>query len=278
MSARVAAERLAHEVSHAAARPRARRTLLLDLDGTLAPIAQTPERARVPRAVLAALERLVNRGWSVVVVSGRPVAQASTMVPVAGVDVYGSHGAEPSGATGVVPPQGVRARLEACAAAAEQFAIQSPGARVEVKPAGVALHDRGVSNEYLGTWRSCVRQVLERCDLTGLEVVRGRRVVEVRARGAHKGVVVDRLIGAGGTGGQDASIVAIGDDRTDEGWPDMRRCLCSSEVPSVDPAAVRPFDTGTRSSGSLRRCWSNLARRVACALGGCRDVPKVLRA
>ena len=58
-------ERLAARIARAGALPGAARALLLDVDGTLAPIVSRPEHARVPEGALAALGSLLRGGWSV---------------------------------------------------------------------------------------------------------------------------------------------------------------------------------------------------------------------
>ncbi|MFI5243216.1 MAG: trehalose-phosphatase, partial [Gemmatimonadales bacterium] len=60
--------------------------LMLDVDGTLAPIAPRPEDAAVAPATREVLERLVaSRGVHVVLVSGRAAADARGIVAVNGV-------------------------------------------------------------------------------------------------------------------------------------------------------------------------------------------------
>ena len=189
--------RLAVRVARAAAARGALRVLLLDLDGTLAPIAPSPEQARVPRDTLAALRRLVGCGWTVAVVSGRPASQVRRLVPVRGTHVFGSHGMEGSwdAATGVgqVEPR-TRRRLGALARDARRLAAGTAGAHIERKPAGIAFHDRRVPPGRLGAWRQRLRAWLADEDLDGLEVLRGRRVVELRVLGINKGIVARRLL------------------------------------------------------------------------------------
>jgi trehalose-phosphatase len=217
------ADRLARDILRAARRPGARKTILLDVDGTLAPIAAVPELARVPRATLAALERLVVAGWRVAIVSGRPLDELLLMVPVAGVQTYGSHGFEgPSPKSRSAIARQVVRRLSVLARAARRLARRTPGARVESKPAGIALHDRLVANGELAVWHESVRALLDAADLAGLEIVRGRRVIEVRVRGPQKGDVAHRLTPLRTSRRLDASLIAIGDDTTDE---DMFRAI-----------------------------------------------------
>ena len=218
------AVRLAAEVARAARRPNSARTLLLDLDGTLAPLAVTPWDARVPVGTLEALEKLGRLGWSLSIVSGRPAIEVRSMVPLRGVRIFGSHGAEGQVETDApcrvpMPPCGPLAKL---AAAAVSLGSGIRGALVEIKPAGIAFHDRAVASADLLAWRRRVRELLAASDLEGLEVLSGRRVVEVRRRGIDKGSVVSAVVPGGARSGLDASLVALGDDRTDE---DLFRAL-----------------------------------------------------
>ena len=138
MRAASAAERVAAEVARAARRPRAARALILDLDGTLAPIARTPDAARVPGPVLRSLHDLVDRGWRIAIVTGRPRREALTLVPVPRITVFGSHGLEGAHRTLPRAARAVRARL---AREASRF----PGVRLERKPVGLAFHDRALA-------------------------------------------------------------------------------------------------------------------------------------
>jgi len=213
------ARRLAARVHRAARQTGARRVLLLDLDGTLAPIAPTPESARVPRATLQALCALVAQGWTIAVVSGRPSSQVRGLIAIRAVKAFGSHGLEGSwtgGRTTTLDPT-IRKRLARLARDGARLAATTPGARVERKPAGVAFHDRKVPPARLRRWRDRLRTWLEHQDLKGLESLKGRRVLELRPAGTHKGSVAKRLLEhSPDPENNDDSLVAIGDDRTDE--------------------------------------------------------------
>lgn len=72
--------------------------LFFDYDGTLAPIAATPERALLPRRTKRLLECLtLSPGCKVAVISGRPVEDLKRLVGVAGVIYSGNHGMEIEG-------------------------------------------------------------------------------------------------------------------------------------------------------------------------------------
>ena len=85
-----------------------------------------------------------------------------------------------------------------------------------VLPAGVAFHDRKVPAADLAAWRRRLQVWLRRQDLADLEILRGNRVLEVRPRGVNKGQVARALIERIELRKLDESLVAVGDDRTDE--------------------------------------------------------------
>lgn len=236
----VTARKLAERVAQAARREGAARTLLLDLDGTLAPIAPTPADAEVPATTLAALDSLVKLGWSIAVISGRPAADAAEMIPVAGVKIFGSHGAEGGRRR---PTEAAKRRLRRLAAQAEELAARVPGAMVERKPYGIALHDRQVARGRLHSWRRMLEEWLEAADTAGLERLEGKRVVELRPRGANKGAVAERLCGSRAGRGPDYSLVAVGDDETDE---DMFRSVKGKGL------TVRVAPPGTKTQAGER--------------------------
>lgn|GEM_PF-1701931 len=236
MRAASAAERVAAEVARAARRPRAARALILDLDGTLAPIARTPDAARVPGPVLRSLHDLVDRGWRIAIVTGRPRREALTLVPVPRITVFGSHGLEGAHRTLPRAARAVRARLARLARAAAREASRFPGVRLERKPVGLAFHDRALAPAARRRWRRRVAAWLSGCDLDGLEVLRGKCVIELRPARLGKERVLRAWRPARARAG-DRSLVAVGDDGTDE---DLFAALGPSGLPvRVGPPRAR---------------------------------------
>src|SRR5215218_7325589 len=77
--------------------------ILLDVDGTLAPLAPRPEDARVPAGTLAMVAALVDApATHVALVSGRAAHDALGMVPVPGLWAVGNHGFETVAPDGTV--------------------------------------------------------------------------------------------------------------------------------------------------------------------------------
>ena len=79
-------ERLAEDPGAAA--------LLLDVDGTLAPIVARPELAAVPAETRDELERLARSYALVACVSGRTSKDAARIVGIPGLRYVGEHGLE----------------------------------------------------------------------------------------------------------------------------------------------------------------------------------------
>src|SRR3712207_1306566 len=72
----------------------ARSAVLLDIDGTLAPIVRHAEDARVPEATRAVLIRIAEAFGLVGCVSGRRAATARQIVSLGTISYVGNHGSE----------------------------------------------------------------------------------------------------------------------------------------------------------------------------------------
>ena len=122
-----------------------------------------------------------------------------------------------------------------------RVAADVPGTLVERKAASVAWHYRQAEPDY-GTWRARELLVALENVLGGVpaEVLPGRRVIEVRARGVNKGAYVERLLAARvRRAGQ--LVLAAGDDVTDA---DLFRAL---------PAGAIAIHVGRRAAARGRR-------------------------
>jgi trehalose-phosphatase len=209
--------RLADEIRRAARRTGAARVLVLDLDGTLAPIVARPRDARVPFAVLDALERLRGRGWRLAIVTGRSAAKARRMLPLDGVAIFGSHGLEANGASnGTRVLREAAGRAASIARDARRFLRAFPGASVERKPFGCAFHHRGLTRAARARFRRELDLWLAGRDTRGLARLEGDGIIELRPSGSGKADVLTRWPPARAARRGDRSFVAIGDDRADE--------------------------------------------------------------
>ena len=121
----------------------ARAAIIVDFDGTLAPIVADPETAVALPAARDALAGLVGAVGTVAVVSGRPVAFLRAALGIDGITYVGQYGLERWDGTRVVTDPRVEPYLpvvEEVAVAAEQ---ELPGLRIERKQGvAVVLHWR----------------------------------------------------------------------------------------------------------------------------------------
>jgi trehalose 6-phosphate phosphatase len=187
----------------------ARAGVLLDFDGTLAPIVVDPAQARPLPGSLTVLQALVARFRLVAVVSGRPASFLAEHLTVPGLVVLGSYGLER------VTPEGVAVSPDAApwlpvvaevAALARRLA--PPGALVEDKGLSVTLHHRAAP-ETEGWARGFAK---EHAAARGLAVHDARRSVELGPPVAlDKGTAVAALVAEAGL---EAACVA-GDDAGD---------------------------------------------------------------
>lgn len=209
--------RLPDSVRRLAAEP-ARAALLLDVDGTLAPIVPRPEDAAVPAETRAELARLRDRYGLVACVSGRPASDAERVVGVPGLRYVGEHGLELDPA----------AREWAAAVAAFADGVPWP---VERKALSVSFHyrtapDREEAERVLG-------EAAERARTAGLVPRWGRMVLEVRPPlPTDKGTAVRALLAEAGL----RRALYAGDDTTDL---DAFRALGELEL-GVRVAVVTP--------------------------------------
>jgi trehalose 6-phosphate phosphatase len=179
-----------------AAEPR-RAAILLDVDGTLAPIVERPEDVRVPEETRQELGRLAGRYALVACVSGRAGADVERLVGVPGVAVVGEHGLE-------LAPEAAEWADRVAAFAA---GVDWPAER---KPLSVSFHFRRADDEAAA--RAYLSRVEEAARAEGLVPRWGRMVLEVRPPvEAHKGTAVVALV-------QRANVsraLYAGDDTTD---------------------------------------------------------------
>jgi trehalose-phosphatase len=125
------------------------RLLMLDFDGTLAPIVPERMQARLSDAAFAALKKLANRpGERVAVISGRPLSELRTLLPDLPIHLVGEHGWEDRSPNGLTcthePGTAARWRLQLAHRIAHWAGC---GPRVERKRASVVLHVRGIADE-----------------------------------------------------------------------------------------------------------------------------------
>lgn len=185
--------------------------VFLDLDGTLAAIAERPEDVVADPSRTGLLKSL-NRalGGRLAIVSGRAVDDIDRIVEYAIPSVAGIHGLERRGPSGIFESAAPHPQLDRVCKILESFVRNRPALHLEFKTLGVALHYRQAPQaaaEVLSVARRLAWA-------TGMKLQEGRMVVELRSPGADKGDTVREFMGLSPFKG--ATPIFVGDDVTDE--------------------------------------------------------------
>ncbi len=170
-----ALEPLRSDPSHAA--------VLLDIDGTLAPIVRHADDAHVPEATRTLLIEIAKCYRLVGCISGRRAATARQIVAIGSIAYVGNHGGE------LLRPGATRPELDPELAAWSErvraFAVrvytaehQRLRVRSEDKQAIAAFHWRGAPDEARAA--AAVEEIAAEAVREGFAVHRGRKVLEVR--------------------------------------------------------------------------------------------------
>lgn len=184
--------------------------LLLDLDGTLAPIVPRPADARIPAETRWVLHRLRRSGVRVVVVSGRGARDAAGIVGDLADLVLGNHGADRWDGRVRAWLGGDRRAMRRAARLLAPLVASVPGSRLEAKGYSLALHHAG-GNSQQGV---LLREVRRQLAGSGLVASAGHRVIDVRAPGIDKGAAIVRWLETAGKI-PPAHLLYAGDDTTD---------------------------------------------------------------
>jgi len=177
-----------------------RAAIVLDVDGTLAPIVPRPEDARVPEATRGELERLAQRYALLAFLSGRTSDDARRVVGLGGARYVGVHGLE-------LEPEAEswREPLAQLAAGAGW-----PTEETENKGLTVSFHYRRAADE-AGAVAELDRIATQARDL-GLIPRFGRKVLEIRPPvDADKGTAIRHLLSEARV----SRALYAGDDTTD---------------------------------------------------------------
>ena len=174
-----------------------RAAILLDIDGTLAPIVADPTKSRVPDATRAELVRLAGRYALVGCLTGRTREQAREIVGVDEIEYIGEHGLE------------LAREAEEWSPVLERFAAAAVWP-VERKRFTVAFHYRTAEDEEAAV--AVLSQIADRARADGLVPRWGRKVLELRPPiDAHKGTAIVHMLERRGI----SRGMFAGDDLTD---------------------------------------------------------------
>jgi len=157
--------------------------VLLDIDGTLAPIVDHASEARVPEQTRQLLKEVAKRYGLVACVSGRRASEARAMVSIGTISYLGSHGAEVlrAGWTEPVRDPAVEdwaRRVQEFARELDSTDLRRHHVRIEDKGPIVAFHWRGAPDEDAA--KAAIDAIASRAQAAGLRTHWGRMVLEIR--------------------------------------------------------------------------------------------------
>jgi trehalose 6-phosphate phosphatase len=192
-----------------------RSAILLDIDGTLAPIVANAAAAHVPEGTRQLLIRIARRYQVVACVSGRKASDARAMVAIGTITYLGSHGAEllRAGWSEALLQPGLEdwaRRIREFGREADTADLRRRRVRLEDKGPIIAFHWRGAPDEEAA--RAAIDAIAARAEAAGLRTHWGRKVLEVRPPvKIDKGAGIATLLADSDL---DAALY-VGDDATD---------------------------------------------------------------
>jgi trehalose 6-phosphate phosphatase len=221
-----------------------RTAVLLDVDGTLAPIVRHSEDAQVPEVTRSILIQVAKRYGLVACVSGRRSAMARRIVALGSIGYLGNHGME------LLRPGGTQVEVDREAAAwhrrVHQFAdsvwatdLRRRRVRIEDKGPIVGFHWRGARDEDAA--EIAVRGVATAAEEAGLGTHWGRKVLEIRPPVEHdKGRGIHWLL-------RDYDLdtaIYVGDDVTDlDAFRGLRELVDDGRLSHAMCVGVRSEET-----------------------------------
>jgi trehalose 6-phosphate phosphatase len=198
--------------------------ILLDFDGTLAPIVADPAAARPVPDAQPVLRALCERAALVAVITGRPERFVRSVLDVPQLEVVGLYG------LGASPPLD-----PSVLAAVGEVAATVSGAEVEDKGVSVAVHVRRTADPDAAA-AQLRPALLALAEANGLTAFEGKRVIELAPPGARKAGVVRQLLAraqpeAALYAGDDAEDAAAFAALAEAGMPMCRVAVTASGTP-----------------------------------------------
>ncbi|MGC4057820.1 MAG: trehalose-phosphatase [Chitinophagaceae bacterium] len=224
----------------------ASRLILLDYDGTLVPFASLPQLAVPDPEVLLLLKRLCVTN-TVYVISGRDRVTLEEWLGALPIGLVAEHGAAmkaPGETWRMLSDLNTDWKSEAVSRL-QDAVHRCPGSLIEEKEFSVSWHYRNASENTVATLIPELTATLEQpFSQSGLELLYGNKVIEIRCVGADKGHAARSVSAAGCYD----FILSAGDDLTDEGM-----FIALKEVPyaytfriGAVPQTEAKFSFGTR--------------------------------
>ncbi|WP_066268882.1 trehalose-phosphatase [Hydrogenophaga palleronii] len=194
-----------------------RSALFLDFDGTLADLAPRPDAVAIDPQLVPLLHRLHEHlGGALALITGRALDDLESMLvspwPWPGAFEHGAVRLSLQGGAAAMRPNGLARAI----AAAEHLVSRHGGLLLERKQTSIALHYR-----LAPTLETLCVDTLSRAiaNQPGLQLLRGKAVVEVKSIGISKGTAIEAFMREAPFAGR--VPVFAGDDVTDEAGFDV---------------------------------------------------------
>lgn len=192
--------------------------LFFDYDGTLTPIVDDPEDAKLSDEGKKTLEKL-SRQLTVAIISGRGLADLKSKVGIASLIFAGSHGFEITGPGGLEMQykkgEEILPQLDQAEKALKEKLETINGCKIERKKYAIAVHYRKVAKESVREVKDIVSEVVE--GQNKLKVGKGKKILELKPDlDWHKGEAVNWLLENLDLKTDRYQHIFFGDDITDE--------------------------------------------------------------
>lgn len=185
-----------------------------DYDGTISPIARTPNKAIPSPNAIDALRKLstLDNTYSSII-SGRSLVDLEKVSGnTQGIILVGGHGTEFQNENITVDSRSLKA-LQELAENLRVLSTKYPGSIIETKPTGIAAHYRRLpKNMAMSFQKLALQQMRPWKDEVDATIRTGKKVVELSINQGNKGSAIQRLRKQYGI----HRMVFIGDDLTDE--------------------------------------------------------------
>lgn len=224
--------------------------ILLDYDGTLAPITPTPEQARLNPQTKLVLQRLSQKPHvTIAVISGRGLADLKRMVGLRNLGYAGNHGFElwwRDNRQTVRIPRTARRVLSEVKRILLKVSHDFEGAIMEDKGLSLSLHYRLVNAKEVTRLKAEFRNYIMPYVRSGrVRVVKGKRVFDVRPNVAwtkgHAALWFTKRMGS-----PSCLPIYIGDDQTDEDAFSMLKTGLTVRVGEHRKSKARYYVRGVR--------------------------------
>ncbi len=200
-------------------------SLIIDYDGTLVPIEDRPEKATMDYKTRRLLTRLSSRVGHLLIVSGRPRDFMVAQLKGVGATLVAEHGSFVLGPNDhswarLIPTRSTN-WYSSAHKIMQDYAIRVPNSFVERKTFSIVWHYRLADQEYADFQSHKLHEELEITLANApVTVIRGNKIIEVRAVEANKGYFVAKLLNQPSVA---TKALVFGDDRTDEDmYPEVR--------------------------------------------------------